>query len=153
MICPVPITAEVTVPVMRKLYGFSSLSLLLKLMSLVKLPILVVLSWIVNVSDPPGAIDGERPSTREKPVGRFTEPRLNVALPLLTTVKVRCTGAPPCATLPKSVPLLLLGEMSPSAILFAPHETAISGAAAAVTARATPEEGLLESLISEILFV
>ena len=52
---PVKLEAPATVPVIRKLKGFSSLSLVVKEMSPVLVPAVVVSNWTVKVSDAPAA--------------------------------------------------------------------------------------------------
>ena len=73
----------------EKLNGFSSPSLLMKLICPLFVPVLVVSSRTVKVSELPGAIELESPSTRLNPVGKVSPEVVSVEPPSLRTVKVR----------------------------------------------------------------
>ncbi len=90
-------------------------------------PALVVSSRTVNVSEPPAAIDDDKPSTRVNPVGRLGAEVVSVALPSLRTVKVWVTPAPPRVVVPKSLPSVVLGVVSPSRMVTPFPSTVISG--------------------------
>ena len=69
-------------PVIEKVKGFSSLSLLAKLIRPVLVPAVEVSSRTVKVSDPPAAIDADRPSIRLKPDGKVRPEVVNAAVPV-----------------------------------------------------------------------
>ena len=123
MFWPLPSTATsgavgtVTVPVILKLNGFSSLSLVSKLICPLFVPATAVSNRTVTASVSPGARLLGVLSVTVKPVGALTAPNVRATLPSFRTTYVRVTAAPPCVTLPKSVPLTELGVVSPSAML------------------------------------
>src|SRR5207248_2229212 len=112
-----------TAPVIGKLNGFSSGSLLLMLMLPLLVPSKLVLISTVKLSDAPGSNDATSPSVTEKPAGRLTEPSVSALPPSLRTVKVTDGGAELGSTVPK-----LTAVGCPSAMLVVPRRTVISAA-------------------------
>ena len=84
-----------TVPVMLKLNGFSSLSLVQKLIWPLLVPAVVASNRTVKVVEPPATKLIAKSSVTVNPVGTPTYPKVNPAVPVFRTVKVRATAAPP----------------------------------------------------------
>ena len=74
-------------------FGLTPLPGMLKVMLPVRLPRTAVSRRTVKVSDPPGAIDDDRPSTRTNPDGSASADVVRVSSPELPTVKTRSTGS------------------------------------------------------------
>ena len=127
----------VTVPVIAKLNGFSSGSLLLKLICPLKVPTQSVRRARVKVSNSPGSSDETSPSMRSKRLGRLKKLRESDVVPSLRTVKVRCGPGWPCSTVPKSVWSVRFGVESPSIISTPLPVTATSDSEKGVTVPVT----------------
>ena len=132
MLAPLPNTmisgaGTITVPVMRKLNGFSFESFVLKLTSPVFVPLVVVSRRTVNVVVPPTATLAAGCAVTVKPVGAVTVPSVKAALPSLRTVNVRLIVAPPWSADSNCVWSDVLGEASSSAMLTSLPSTTISG--------------------------
>src|SRR2546421_3598603 len=116
---PLPLT----LPVIAKLKGFSSPSLL----EMVTLPLLVPAEEesrrMVRVSLAPGAMVLPRPSVTLKPEGTVTPLMRRVPPPLLVTRKLMLLVEPPAVTEPK-----LTALVAPSRISLEPSKTAMSAA-------------------------
>src|SRR5439155_17509213 len=116
---PLPLT----LPVMAKLKGFSSPSLL----EMLTLPLLVPADEesrrMVSLSLAPGAIVLPRPSVTLKPEGTLTPLMRRVPPPLLVTRKLMLLVEPPAVSEPK-----LTALVAPSRISLEPLKTAMSAA-------------------------
>ena len=132
MLTPLPSTTisggVATMPRIWKLNGFSSESLVVKLISPDFVPAVEVSSRTVNVVVPiPAATFVAGCVVTVKPVGAVTDPSVKAAPPSFRTVNVRLSAVPPCTTVPKSVLSNVVGVVSPSAILIELPSTMISG--------------------------